>query len=256
MIYSDRIHDVTLRPDVRGRCCTGLEIMAAVGAASTLASTGMSIIGASQQADAQRMAGETAYQNALIRQNQMEAEAKRLEGEAKQREAVANNQQAAAQRQGIEEKRKAKIAAGRAATVMAASGAGVDTNILDSIMGEGEFAMDAALYEGDTRAQDSRYQAELNKHEAAVRRWEGQTIAAQGGATRSAMNQRASNTMTSGIVKAGIGVASLASKYGGDFFSGGGGSGISKTGVDEAGFSSNALGDLDWSRYNAYGQLS
>jgi len=145
MIYSDKIRDVMTRPYERGRCFTGLEIAAIAGVVSSVAGVGMSIIGASQQADAQREAGEVAYQQALIRNQQAQAEAKRLEDKA-------NAEQAAAQRQAIEEKRKATILASRAQAVMASSGAGVDTNILDGILAEGEYGFDTALYEGDTRA--------------------------------------------------------------------------------------------------------
>jgi hypothetical protein len=217
MIYSDKIADITARPDVRGRCYTGLEVMAIAGAASSIAGIGMGIIGASQQSDAQRQAGEIAYQNALIRNQQMEAEAKRLENEAKQREDNANAQEAAKQREAIEKKREAGIAASRAQAVMAASGAGVDTNLIDGILGEGQLAFDTAIYEGESKAQDTRYQATLNRHEAETRRWQGRTELMQGGRTRDAMNRRADNTMTMGIVKGVVGATSLASKYAPDF---------------------------------------
>lgn len=201
MIHSNKIKDVTHRPDERGRCFTGLEIMAIAGAVSTVASAGMSIIGASQQADAQREAGNVAYQQALIRNQQAQAEAKRLEDKA-------NAEQAAAQRQAIEEKRKATVLASRAQAVMAASGAGVDTNIIDGILAEGEYGFDTALYEGDTRAQSSRYDAKL-------RRWEGETGVTQGAYRKASLNAQASNTLTSGIIKSGIQLGSIAAKYGG-----------------------------------------
>lgn len=226
MIHSDKIADVTLRPDQRGRCFTGLEVLAAVGAAATVASTGMSIAGSFQQADGQREAGDIAYQNALARNAQAEAEAKRLEDEAKRLEVKANSEQAISQRQGLEEKRKSRILAGRAQTVMAASGGGVDTNILAGILGEGELGLDTALAEGDQKAQDSRYDAELRRYDAELRRWEGRTQVQSGAATRAAMNRRASNTETMGIVGGGLKLASLASKYG-DGPAPGGGDGIS-----------------------------
>jgi len=200
MMWSPKISDVTQRPDERGRCFTGLEALAALGAVATVVSTGMSIAGSSQQADAQRQAGEIAYQNAVARNQQMQAEAKRLEDQA-------NSQQAIAQRQAIEERRKARILAGRAQTVMAASGAGVDENVLAGILGEGDFAFDTALAEGDQKAQDSRFDAEL-------RRWQGRTELASGGTTRSALQQRAGTTETMGIVGGITRLASLASRYG------------------------------------------
>lgn len=202
MIHSDKIRDVTLRPDERGRCFTGLEVMAIAGAVSTVASAGMSIIGASQQADAQREAGSVAYQQALIRNQQAQAEAKRLEDKA-------NAEQAASQRQALEEKRKATILASRAQAVMAASGAGVDTNIIDGILSEGENAFDVALYEGDSRAQSARYDASL-------RRYEGETGLTQGAYRKAVANSQADNTLTSGIIKGGLQLGSIAAKYGGE----------------------------------------
>jgi hypothetical protein len=206
MIHSDKIRDVTLRPDERGRCFTGLEIAAIAGAVSSVAGIGMSIAGAAQQSEAQRQAGDIAYQNALLRNQQAQEEAKRLE-------AKANADQAAAQRQAIEERRKADILAGRAKAVMAASGAGVDNSILDGILAEGQYGFDTALYEGDTRAQSARYDASLRK-------WEGETGVQQGAYRKAALNSQADSTMTSGILKAGLqlgsmAAGSIASKYGG-----------------------------------------
>jgi type II secretory pathway pseudopilin PulG len=214
MIYSGKIVDVLSRPDMRGRCFTGLEVIAIAGIVSSVASIGMGIIGSAQQADAQREAGEVAYRNALTRQQQQEAEAKRLENEAKQRDDAANADQAVAQRKGLEDKRRATIAASRASAVMAASGAGVDDGIISGILGEGDLALDTALYEGDVRAQDKRYQGTLNRHEAETRRWAGNTEAAAGARTRSSMYARADNTMATGIGKAIVSGLSLASKYG------------------------------------------
>lgn len=201
MIHSDKIRDVTLRPDERGRCFTGLEIAAIAGMAASVAGAGMSIIGGAQQADAQREAGNVAYQQALIRNQQAQAEAKRLEDKA-------NAEQAASQRQALEEKRKATIMASRAQAVMAASGAGVDTNIIDGILAEGEYGFDTALYEGDTRAQSSRYDAKL-------RRWEGETGVTQGAYRKASLNAQADSTLTSGIIKGAIGLGSMVEKYGG-----------------------------------------
>lgn len=187
---------------------TSATVMTGLALAGTAVSAGMSIIGASQQADAQREAGNVAYQQALIRNQQAQAEAKRMEDKA-------NAEQAAAQRQALEEKRKATILASRAQAVMAASGAGVDTNIIDGILAEGEYGFDTAIYEGDTRAQSSRYDAKL-------RRWEGETGVTQGAYRKASLNAQADNTMTAGIIKGGLqlgsmAAGSIASKYGGDY---------------------------------------
>lgn len=225
MIHSDKIADVTLRPDQRGRCHTGMEILAAVGAAATVVSTGMSIAGASQQADAQRQAGEVAYQNALRRNETAQAEAKRMEDKA-------NSEQAIAQRDAIEKNRRARLAAGRAQAVMAASGAGVDEGVLSGILSEGDFAFDTALAEGDQRAQDARYDARL-------RRWEGEAGVTEGMRARSAMNRRAGNTETMGIVGGAARLGSLAAKYGGSL------PGTGDGGIDKE--------IADWSKYGTPG---
>lgn len=213
----------------QGAAFTGLEALAI---ASTVGSIGMSIMGGVQQSEAQREAGDTAYRNALIRQQQMEQQAAvlrndaiRKDNEARQREAIANDQQAAAQREAIERNRKARIAAGRAQSVMAASGAGVDTSIIAGILGEGEYAGDVALYGGDVKARDSRYQASLDRYDADNRRfeadnriWRGQTDVAEGLRTKSIMDARAGSTLAMGIGKGLFSGASLAAKYGGDLF--------------------------------------
>jgi hypothetical protein len=80
----------------------------------------------------------------------------------------ASDQQAVAQRVAIESKRKAGNAAGRAKAVMAASGAGVDTNVLADILGEGDYAADVAVYEGNARARDLKTEADLLDYGADV----------------------------------------------------------------------------------------
>lgn len=191
-----------IEPTPASICSTGMEILAAV---ATVGSMGMTIIGGAQQAEAQRMAGETNYQNALARQSA-------LDNEAKQREAEAKEQQAAAQRRGIEQKRRATITAGRAQAVMAASGAGVDDSIISGILNEGDFAFDSALYEGDSKAQKLNYDAEL-------RRFEGRQGVRGAAYTRDVYNRRADQTMTNTIGKSLFQGASLAAKYGPDLFS-------------------------------------
>ena len=207
-------------------------VVSAVAIASTVIGTGMSIIGSIQQSNAQREAGEAAYQNALQRNQQAQEEAKRLE-------AKANADQAASQRQAIEEKRKASALAGRAKAVMAASGAGVDNNIIDGILAEGEYGFDVALYEGDTRAQSARYDAN-------IRRWEGDTAVAQGAAARSAYNSRADSTLTSGLIGGVTSLGSMATKYAGPAP----GAGINSTpGIERSGVDDSGWGMTDWKKY-------
>lgn len=187
--------------------------MAVIG---TVGSMGMNIMGSAQQSQAQRAAGETAYQNALARNQMLEAQAQEQENEAKQREAQAKAEQAAAQRAGIEQTRKSNAIAGRASAVMAASGGGVDTNILAGILGEGDYAKDVALYEGDDRASKLNYQGKINRYQADVSRYEGKQGVARGQYTRDVMNSRADATLAMGIGKTIFQGMSLAGKYGGD----------------------------------------
>lgn len=227
-------------------CSTGIETAAIIGAAATVGSMGMSIIGGFQQADAQRAAGEAAYNNALQRQQM-------LESEAKQREAEAKEQQAVSQRRAIAQKRKANIVAGRAQAVMAASGAGVDDSIISGILDEGELGFDSALWEGDSRAGKLNYQATLN-------RFDGSEGVRRGAHTRSVMQSRAANTEFSTVGKALFQGASLAAKYGGDFFSSGSaGSPVSpRSAMDDYGKMPNSwrAPGLDGYEYGGYSELA
>lgn len=212
MIHSTKIKDVTARPELRGQCFTGIEEIAAIaGAAASVGSIGMSIIGSGQQADAQRQAGDIAYRNALARQQALEVQAQQEEAQAKQEQAIA-------QRNALEQKRRATIAAGRATAVMAASGAGVDNRLVEGILGEGDYGYNTALYQGEDRAQKLNYQASLD-------RYAGRTGVDSASATRSAYYNRADSTETTGYGKALFSGLSLASKYAPDF----GGSSVSDT---------------------------
>jgi hypothetical protein len=187
----------------------------------TAASAGMSIIGASNQAAAQRQAGEIAYQNALQR-NQM------AQVQAQQLEANASNEQGAAQRVAEDQRRKGQVMASRIRAVMGASGAGEDPNLIASLEGEGNYNSNVALYNGDEKARGLRNQAALT-------RWGGQAGVNTGAYERDAGNRAADATMVGAI---GKGVLSFASAYGGGLFKGGGGS---SSGID---------GDIaSWSQY-------
>lgn len=199
--------------------------MAALGAIAAVASVGMNILGAISQSNAQRQAGEVAYQQALQRQQlaQLQADQQRqaLEVQAQQQEQAANAEQATAQRAAIEQKRQATIAAGRARAVMAASGASVDENILAGILGEGDYASKVALYQGDVSAQGRRFQATLNHYQGNVGTqiagYEGEAALTSGINTRNAYNAAAGSTLATGIGRGLISSVSLADKYGFDF---------------------------------------
>jgi hypothetical protein len=86
-------------PRFPSECHTGMEVIGAVGAATSVASTGMSIIGSGKQAAGQREAGENAYRAALIRNEQMKIAAQNARNTAVQREEQAALQDQAAELQ-------------------------------------------------------------------------------------------------------------------------------------------------------------
>src|SRR5260370_737429 len=159
----------------------------------------MSIIGASNQAAAQRQAGDLAYQNALQR-NQMN------HVQAAQLQQAAGQEQAASQRVADDARRKGMVMASRMRAVMGASGAGEDPNLIASLEGEGDYNANVALYGGDEKAR-----ADMNQ--AALTRWSGQAGVGTGAYERSADYSAADSTMIGAIAKTGL---SFASKYGGD----------------------------------------
>lgn len=161
------------------------------------ASAGMTILGGISQANAQRAAGETAYQNAL----QRNAMAQQV---AQQQEAAATAEVAAGQRQDIEAKRKGMLMASRATAVMAASGAGIDKKLVASLIGEGDYAGSVAEYNAGEKARALDNQAKMTRYSGQAGIWSG-------GNDKAALDTRASNTLVSTIGGAGL---SLASKYG------------------------------------------
>lgn len=185
-----------------------------LAAALPFISAGLTVLGAISSSNAQRQAGDTAVANANARQQQMEAQAKQQEAEATQQRANANDAAAIGQRQAIEAKRKGMIMAGRAQTVMAAAGGGVDPSITAGLMAEGDYAGDVAKFEGDQRARGFKNQANVNDYNASGLRYGGQVGVWQAGNTKAAYDSAATSTLIGGIAKAGIGLASV---YGGDW---------------------------------------
>jgi hypothetical protein len=169
-----------------------------IATAATVASTGMSIIGAANQSAAQRQAGDVAYQNALQRQQMNNLQAQQLEQNAGQ-------EQAAGQRQSIEAERKGMLLAGRMRAVMGASGAGIDDNLIASLKGQGDYARDTALYNANEKARADNNQATLT-------RWSGDSGMWSGAQTQAADNRAADATLVGGITRAGI---SFADRYAG-----------------------------------------
>lgn len=186
--------------------------------AMAAASAAMTVVGGIASANAQRQAGENAYQDALARNKQ-------LQQVAEGREAAAKQAQAAKQREGIEARRKGDMLASRARAVMSAGGGGVDEKIISGLMAEGEYGKDVALFEGDETARKYNQQAEFD-------RYSGRAAMAAGQNARSDANRAADWTMIGSVGKAGM---SLATAYAGGSFGG------SKTGIDAE------IGD--WSKY-------
>jgi len=199
-----------------------------VAAALPFVSAGMSILGGISSAGAQSQAGQTAYDNAVARNQMMVQQSQQQMQEAKQHRDAANTEAAMGQRNAIEAVRKGKIMASRAQAVMAGSGAGVDPTLTAGLLAEGDHAGDVALYEGDERARVQRNAGEVAEYQANASRAGGATAIWQGEKAKAAADRAASATIFGSIAKAGIG---LASKYGGEF--GGGSDAGSPIGADE-----------------------
>jgi hypothetical protein len=181
------------------------------------ASAAMTVVSSVASANAQRQQGEAEYQDALMRQQQAEQQAELLQQQAQQQRVAAGQEQAASQRQAIEAKRKGDIMASRARAVMAASGGGVDEKLVASLIGEGDYGKDMALYQGDERARTLNNRAAVTDFQAASARYGGATGVGMAGVDRSILDSRADATIIGGVAQAGIG---LASKYGGSGSSG------------------------------------
>jgi hypothetical protein len=151
-----------------------MAFMAAAAPYLAAASTGMSILGGINQSNAQRAAGDAAYQNALMRAQMANVQANQLDHDAGQAEA-------ASQRQAEDERRKGIIAVGRLRAVMGAAGAGFDDNLLASLQGRGDYNAASALYSGSEKARGMRNQAALD-------RWSGQAGVDMGAYDQSAAN--------------------------------------------------------------------
>lgn len=183
-------------------------------------SAGMTVLGGVMGANAQAQQGEAAYQNALLRNQQMQQQASLYQMQAEQQRKQAGQEQAIAQRRAIEAQRKGGIMASRARAVMAASGGGVDEKLIDSLVGEGFYGRDVELAQGDERARVLNNQAMMTEYQGAGARWSGETAVGRAAADRSAFKDRAWGTILGSVASAGLG---LAGKYAPDF--GGGGAG-------------------------------
>lgn len=166
---------------------------AAASQALPYISAATSVIGAVRGSNAYKDYGNSQIQEANFRSLQLDREAKRAQAES--------------QRDAIEARRKTAIQLSRAQALAAASGAGaLDPSVLNlmiGITGEGEMAANNALYEGNERASNLRFQGDVSRY--------------QGYLADKAARTSAKNTLFSGIATAGLNLAgTLASNYGYD----------------------------------------
>lgn len=131
------------------------------------------------------------------------------EFEARQLEQNALTEVAAAQRAGMEEERKAELAASRALALAAASGGGASdptvSKIISDLAGEGSYRRAVELYEGEDRARQMRLGA-------VARRREGEAGLQGGLASQRAYTISGQANALTGIGRIGT---SLYQKYGG-----------------------------------------
>lgn len=118
-------------------------------------------------------------------------------------EQEAGQARAMGQREAAEDRRQSRIIRSRAAAVMGASGAAVDTDILADIDTGAEIRALTSQYRGEESARGLEYDAVLQRAGAAGIRQSGE-------ATRTAANQNAFLTLAGGAGQA----ASLYAKYG------------------------------------------
>jgi hypothetical protein len=187
------------------------------------ASTAMTVAGGISQANAQRAAGDAAYQNALMRARAAQTQAQIV---AQQDYANASSAAGAGQIQADQERQRAAVLAGRAKAVMAASGAGVDPNLVASLVGQGNYNSDVALYNGNEKARNLRNHGDMALYNAD---YNANSDLYSGETTQANDNAAAGSTIIGAAAK---GLGTFASYYGAGF--GGGGGGVSPVSPDAA----------------------
>lgn len=169
-----------------------------IGTVAPAVAAGLSILGTSQQSQAQRDAGNVAYQNALLRR-------KAAYTQAAQEDVNAGQELAAGQRTQIQALTRGQVLASRLKAVMGASGAGYDPNLVADIEGQGKYAADVAGYNAAERARTLTNDARMTRYSGDVGAYFGQQDDA-------AANRRADATLVGGYGNAAL---SFAGKYGG-----------------------------------------
>jgi len=151
-----------------------------------IGSTVLGLVGASQQASAQREAGAAADQAAQYRAAQLEQQA--------------GQERAASQRKSIEARRRSALAMSRAQALAASSGAGaLDPTVLkimSGITGEGELEARTELYQGEERAIGQEAGAAASRYEGAQARRAGEI--------------KAKSTILGGLTSAGMSLSRYA----------------------------------------------
>ncbi len=160
-----------------------------ISLAFTVASTVLSMAGASSQADNMRRVAEANAENArraaLINKQQTDH--------------AAGQAEAAGQHEAEAKRRKAELMLSRAQAIAAASGGGpLDETLMNGILEEGEKDAGYSLYEGSERGKGLRYKGDLGVYEANQ----------QGRAGIKSANRQADATIMGGLANAGLSMAS------------------------------------------------
>lgn len=166
-----------------------MAFMAAALPYISAASTVMSLMGASSQADQMRQTAKINAENAR----------RAALGNKQQADYAAGQAEASSQHEAEAKRRKAELMLSRAQAISAASGGGpLDETLMKGIIGEGETDAGYSLYEGTERAKGLRYRGDVGMYEANQ----------QGRADIKAANKAADATMMGAFAKAGMSMAS------------------------------------------------
>lgn len=153
------------------------------------------------------------YQQGQAAKKQAMFEADQLESSARQKEAMAIAEQAVSQRKAAEARREGELVMSRAQALGAASGgSSLDESlvaIMQNLEKETDYRKRLSLYEGEAKAQDLKYSAEIDKWSAGVSRQAGKAAAKTG--TTMAIGSLLLGATAAGTSEAG---KSFLAKYG------------------------------------------
>lgn len=130
------------------------------------------------------LSAASAYKSGQDAKQSARFEAQQLESSAQQKRVMAIQEQAVAQRRAIAEGKASELKMSTAQNISAASGGGaLDTsvlNIMADLAGSGDYRKRVALYEGDVKAQNLNYSADMDIYGAEAKRKEGKAAARAG----------------------------------------------------------------------------